>query len=85
MHSPAVDDLERPRDRSSRWPAVGEVTLIFFIFFVQGAWAAPEVNEPHYLSKARHYWDAGWCANDFFCNSADAHQVFYWTVGWLSR
>ena len=23
--------------------------------------------------------------NDFFCNSADAHQVFYWTFGWLTR
>jgi hypothetical protein len=85
MQSPAVDDSEWPRDRSSRWPAVGEVTLIFLIFFVQGAWAAPDVNEPHYLSKAKHYWDAGWCAGDFFCNSADAHQVFYWTVGWLSQ
>ncbi len=85
MHSSAVDDSEWPRDRSSRWPAFGEVTLIFLIFFIQGGWAAPEVNEPHYLSKARHYWDAGWCANDFFCNSADAHQVFYWTVGWLSQ
>ena len=45
----------------------------------------PDVNEAHYLSKARHYWDADWCPDDFFCNSADAHQVFYWTFGWLSR
>jgi hypothetical protein len=85
MQIPADDEFERPRDRSSRWPAVGEVTLIFLIFFVQGAWAAPEVNEPHYLSKARHYWDPAWCAGDFFCDSADAHQVFYWTIGWLSQ
>src|SRR5205085_6304206 len=43
------------------------------------------VNETHYLSKAKHYWDPTWCANDFFCATADAHQVFYWTFGWLSR
>src|SRR5207248_1926402 len=42
-------------------------------------------NEPHYLSKAKHYWDAGWCAKDFFCNTSDAHQVFYWSFGWLTR
>ncbi|HEX3727930.1 MAG TPA: hypothetical protein VHV08_16880, partial [Pirellulales bacterium] len=37
------------------------------------------------MSKAEHYWDANWCARDFFCGTADAHQVFYWTFGWLSR
>src|SRR5207244_3162725 len=59
--------------------------LIFAVFFIQGAWPAPEVNEPHYLSKARHYWDPSWCAGDFFCNTADAHQMFYWSFGWISR
>jgi hypothetical protein len=62
-----------------------EVALIFLVFFIQAAWPAPEVNEPHYLAKARHYWNPSWCADDFLCQSADAHQVFYWTFGWLSR
>jgi hypothetical protein len=61
-----------------------EVLIIFLIFFIQGAWPAPEVNEAHYLSKAKHYWDSNWCARDFFCNSADAHQVFYWSFGWMT-
>jgi len=61
-----------------------EIFLIFTIFFIHGAFPAPDSNEPHYLGKAKHYWDAGWCAQDFFCNTADAHQVFYWTIGWLS-
>jgi hypothetical protein len=65
--------------------ALAEVLLIFTVFFVHGGWPAPEVNETHYLAKARHYWDPTWCRNDFFLNSADAHQVFYWTFGWLSR
>jgi hypothetical protein len=68
----------------ARWRAASETGLIFLVFFIQGAWLAPEVNEPHYLSKATHYWRPDWCANDFFCNTADAHQVFYWTFGWLS-
>ncbi len=62
-----------------------EIALIFLLLFIEGAWPVPDSNEPHYLAKARHYWDADWCADDFFLNSADAHQVFYWTFGWLSR
>jgi len=61
------------------------VGLIFLVFFIHGAWPAPLVNETHYLAKARHYWDPSWCAGDFFCGTADAHQVFYWSFGWLSR
>ncbi len=65
--------------------AACEVALVFLVFFIHAAWPVPEVNEPHYLSKARHYWDPSWCANDFFCSTADAHQVFDASFGWLSR
>ncbi len=41
----------------------------------------PGVNEPHYLTKARSYVEPGWCANDFFLQSADAHAVFFAVVG----
>jgi hypothetical protein len=68
-----------------RWRVVIEMLLIFAVFFLHGTWPVPDVNEPHYLSKAKHYWDSSWCANDFFVNTADAHQVFYWTFGWLTR
>ncbi|HEV2971575.1 MAG TPA: DUF6798 domain-containing protein [Pirellulales bacterium] len=78
--SPLVDSPTAPR-----WRAVVEVLLIFLVFSLHGAWPVPDVNEPHYLSKARHYWDPNWCSNDFFVNTADAHQVFYWTFGWLTR
>lgn len=61
-----------------------EVLLIFLIFFIHAAWPVPDVNEAHYLSKARHYWNPDWCQRDFFCTSADAHEVFYWTFGWLT-
>ena len=70
---------------AQRWLAIVEVVLIFAVFFLHGAWPVPDVNEAHYLSKAKHYWDPTWCSNDFFVNTADAHQVFYWTFGWLTR
>ena len=61
-----------------------EVLLVFAVFFFQGAWPAPDVNEPHYLSKAKAYWDPDWIAGDFFLDSADAHLAFYWSLGWLT-
>src|SRR5262245_25750257 len=61
-----------------------EIILILGVFIIHAGSAVPDVNEPHYLSKAKHYWNPSWCSEDVFCTSADAHQVFYWTFGWLS-
>ncbi len=44
----------------------------------------PGVNEPHYLTKSLHAWDATWCAGDFFLESSNAHLVFYRTIGVLT-
>jgi len=44
----------------------------------------PALNEPHYLAKAKHYWNPAWCAGDLFLESANAHTVFYAAVGWLT-
>lgn len=60
------------------------MALIFCVFFLHAAWPVPEVNEPHYVGKAKHYWNPDWGDGDFFLESADAHQVFYWSVGWLT-
>jgi hypothetical protein len=68
----------------SRAVAAGEIVFLLAVFFIYAGWPTPDVNEPHYLSKAKHYWDADWAAGDFFCESADAHQMFYWTCGWLT-
>jgi hypothetical protein len=65
--------------------ATVEVLLIFVLFFVLAGGATPDVNEAHYLSKAKHYWNPEWCRGDRFLQSADAHLVFYWTFGWLTR
>ncbi len=64
--------------------ALVEAGFIFVLIFLYAGWPAPDVNEAHYLAKAKHYWDPSWCAGDFFLESADAHLVFYWTTGWLT-
>ncbi len=75
-------------ERGRRWPGWLEPLAVVAVFWLLSGGMAPSVNEAHYLGKARHYWDAEYCRGDFFFSSADAHQVFFWTVGlptrWLS-
>lgn len=67
--------------KSPRWIEFGLSVLLFFLLVGP---LTPEVNEPHYLSKARHYWNPAWCPHDHFLNSGDAHGVFYWSFGWIT-
>ncbi|MGE3315360.1 MAG: DUF6798 domain-containing protein [Planctomycetaceae bacterium] len=66
------------------------MVLVALSFFAYGGIRAPvpAVNEPHYLSKGKHYWIPEWCAGDFFLESSNVHLVFYQTFGlptvWLS-
>ena len=64
---------------------VVEATLIFALFFLFAGGQPPGVNESHYLCKAKHYWNPTWCENDYFLKSSDAHAMFYWTCGWLTK
>ncbi len=70
--------------KSCDWPLIVAVWLSLLVY---GAIAAPipAVNESHYLTKARHFWQPEWCANDFFLTSPNAHTVFFATTGWLTR
>ncbi|MFG0295345.1 MAG: hypothetical protein ACF8PG_05500 [Maioricimonas sp. JB045] len=45
----------------------------------------PGVNEPHYLTKARNFYDPAWCAGDLFLESGNAHWVFYVVMGPLTQ
>ena len=90
MNAPPDTDA---RQAMTRRPlvALAEIGLVFGVFFIQGAWPVPDVNEPYYLGKAIHHWDKAvhpsnpqWIPGDFFLDSADTHQVFYFTFGWLS-
>ena len=66
------------------WLVAAEVALVFGVFFLQGAWPVPDVNEPYYLGKAIHFWNPDWIPNDTFLESGDSHAVFCYTFGWLS-
>jgi hypothetical protein len=80
-------------DRATRFNdgSTAQASLIFLIcwvsLFAYGLVAAPipGVNEPHYLCKARHFWQPDWCANDFFLASKNAHTVFYVTIGAITN
>ena len=67
------------------WISVAEISAIVILFFVYAGHPAPDVNEAHYLAKAKHFWQPTWCAGDAFLESDDAHIAFYWTAGWLTK
>ena len=66
------------------WIAAAEIVLIFLLFVLHAGWVPPDVNEAHYLAKAKHHWNSAWCPGDAFLDSADTHLVFYRTFGWLT-
>lgn len=49
-----------------------------------GAAPAPGINESHYLTRARHFQDPGWCEGDLFLESPDAQWLFFAGSGWLT-
>lgn len=61
------------------------LVLLSFAIFATVRSHVPGVNEPHYLTKAKHFWDPAWCHRDAFLQSSNAHYVFYATVGVLTR
>ena len=73
----------KARGRLLTW-AVGEWLLIAAVFAAAGAWPVPDVNEAHYLSKARHAFDPSWCEGDFFLESRGAHGLFFQLLGPLA-
>lgn len=62
------------------------VAVVWLSFLVFSFWQAPipAVNEPHWLTKAKHYWQPEWCSEDFFLASSNTHLVYYQTVGKLT-
>ncbi len=62
-----------------------EVLFVFATFAVLTTSITPGVNESHYLTKAKHYWNPDWCGDDVFLDSSDAHLFFFFTMGWPTR
>ncbi len=69
--------------RQNRW---WPVILLTGVLFALDVWLlpVPAVNEPHYLTKARHFWQPDWCHGDLFLESADAHVAFFVLMGPLT-
>lgn len=63
--------------------SVGGTWAILLVWSFSRAWI-PGINEPHYLCKAKHWWNPEWCAGDFFLTSSNPHLVFYVVFGWLT-
>lgn len=58
--------------------------LVFAVFLVVGGDRTPAVNEPHYLTRLKHYWDPDWVRGDFFLDSPDAHLTVVLLFGWTT-
>jgi hypothetical protein len=67
------------------WSLVVDFLWVACLFSLYAGTAAPEVNESHYLAKAKHFWDPSFASRDLFIASSDAHWFFFATVGWLSH
>ena len=77
-----------PNDGSTRRDNVImllETCMIFLVFALFSGQLPPDVNESHYLTKAKHFWNPDWCAGDIFLSSSFAHLAFYATFGWLTK
>lgn len=62
-----------------------EIIAITAVFGLLSWTAPPDVNEAHYLCKAKHFWDSTFCANDLFLQSSNAHWLFFVSFGWLTN
>lgn len=74
---------DAPTPLRHRLAPIGAVAASFFLYAAIRA-PVPGPNEPHYLTKAKHFWNPTWCAGDFFLESADTHRVFYEAFGPLT-
>ena len=74
-----------PLHESNRYQWLLEVALIAVCFFLYAGQPAPDVNESHYLTKAKHFWDRGYCPGDLFLSSSFTHWLFYFSFGWMTK
>jgi hypothetical protein len=72
-----------PETKRNSVPAIIVFVLCLAYSFVQAP--IPGVNEPHYLCKAKHFWQPDYCPGDLFLDSSNTHFVFYVATGWLTK
>ena len=74
--------------RDSRRPSVVSVLegcLIVTLFFVFAGGEPPGINESHYLTRAKYFWNPEWCAGDSFLSSTESQPLFHLIFGWPSK
>jgi hypothetical protein len=57
----------------------------FLVFLIYAGNRVPDVNEPHYWTKAAHFWNPDFGRGDLFLESGDVHWAFYLAFGWLTK
>ncbi|MDB4786474.1 MAG: hypothetical protein P8M30_09845 [Planctomycetaceae bacterium] len=82
MIAPTPHSTSSPPSYAWYWN-FGAIVVFWAVYlFIQVP--VPGINEPHYLCKAKHFWQPGYGRGDFFLDSANTHYVFYSTFGWLT-
>jgi len=67
------------------WQGAAEIALLTIVFGLVAGQPTPDVNESHYLCKAKHFWDQDYCPGDIFLSSSFSHLAFYASTGWLTK
>lgn len=82
-----IADRTPQNNNGRKFAAIGliEIALMVFCFAAIVGQAAPDVNESHYLTKAKHFWNPGYCPGDIFLSSSFSHWAFYVLTGWLTK
>ncbi len=73
--------------RSNAWvnSFFADFCCVFCVFFLYAGSQVPAINEPHYWTKAAHFWNPNFGKGDLFLESGDAHWLFFATFGVLTQ
>jgi hypothetical protein len=82
-NAPEIASHGRSRARNFIF-VLPQVLFVIGLFSLYAGNSTPDVNESHYLTKAKHFWDSSFGAGDLFLESGNAHWFFYETIGALT-
>ncbi len=86
--NPAVSTREYAKNGfQSSWQDsfIVDFLCVFCVFFIYAGSSVPAINEPHYWTKAAHFWDTNFGKGDLFLESGDAHWLFFASFGYLTQ
>lgn len=83
VDSEANSKLSAPRENFFKQAWIEFALMLCFLFLYVGE-LPPDVNEVHYLTKARYNWDTSYCPRDIFVTSPGAQPLFVNLFGWMT-